>query len=159
MLLAHNVPVSNSREQALDLIERTMVGLRRSMSRRSFSRQLDRAVGEAVSVSHALVIDALENRKGTDIDVGGVAMELGIDPSRASRMVAHAIRAGYVRRYPSQLDGRRSSLQLTESGQAVASAARVVRISAFGQAVAKWTEEECEVFAALLARFSEALIP
>jgi DNA-binding MarR family transcriptional regulator len=60
------------------------------MSRRSFSRQLDLAVGAGVSVSHALVIDALVDRPGADTNVGDVAVELGIDPSRASRMVAAA---------------------------------------------------------------------
>jgi DNA-binding MarR family transcriptional regulator len=150
--------IEQSRDQALDLIERTMVALRRSMSRRSLSRQLDLAVGDGVSVSHALVIDALVDRAGTDINVGDVAVELGIDPSRASRMVAAAVKAGYVRRHASQQDGRRSSLQLTETGHAVASAAKAVRINAFADATACWSEAECATFAELLARLSGALL-
>ena len=46
-----------------------------------------------------------------------VAEYFAVDPSGASRMVADALRGGYVRRVASQTDGRRMFLELTDNGR------------------------------------------
>ncbi|WP_408907435.1 MarR family transcriptional regulator [Streptomyces albidoflavus] len=48
--------------------------------------------------------------------VGFFADRLAVDPSRASRIVAEAVKSGFVRRVASQEDGRRSCLDEAERG-------------------------------------------
>ena len=50
-----------------------------------------------------------------------------MDASRGSRIVAEAVKAGYVRRVASQEDGRRIHPELTPAGQAVVDATRRTR--------------------------------
>jgi DNA-binding MarR family transcriptional regulator len=147
-----------SRSTAVDRIEAAMVAIRRSQSRRAITRVLQRLAGPTAEVGHSMVVDALD-RSADDIPppVGAVAERLGIDPSRASRMVASAVKAGFVRRVASQEDGRRVGLELTDQGKALAELARTARRQVFGQAVANWTDDDAEAFARLLARFVDDL--
>ena len=146
----------NTRKMALASVERSMVAIRRSQTRRALSQLLERASGDRVKISHSLVVDALD-RKGepNPPTVGEVAVRLGVDPSRASRMVADAVTAGYVRRVALQVDGRSVGLELTDKGRVLAETARRVRTAVFRQAMRDWPEKECETFARLLARFIE----
>src|SRR5689334_1994081 len=78
------------------------------------------ALSQPVDLEHVAVVDAIEEGSelpGHEVTVGDVAERLGIDPSRASRVVTAAIKAGYVRRLASQDDGRRICLELTPDGQ------------------------------------------
>jgi len=86
--------------------------------------------------------------------VGLVAERLGIDPSRASRMVATAIDAGYVERVASQSDGRRITLRLTESGHAFEDAMQRFRQAQFARAMVDWSDREREQFGRLLLKFT-----
>jgi DNA-binding MarR family transcriptional regulator len=76
-----------------------------------------------------------------------------VDPSRASRLVQAAIKAGYVRRVASQADGRRVNLELTEAGRALSDELHRFRRRAFAAVMAGWTPEERTTFARLLTRF------
>src|SRR3954470_9874810 len=53
-----------------------------------------------------------------EVTVGTVAERMGIDPSRASRLVADVVEAGYIRRVASQQDSRRIVLEPTDKGVA-----------------------------------------
>ncbi|HEX2034157.1 MAG TPA: MarR family winged helix-turn-helix transcriptional regulator [Chloroflexota bacterium] len=137
-----------------------MVRLRRSQTRRTLSRL---AGGEGVETAAAALfgmVDAVEEGPewpGQEITVGVVAERLGSDPSRASRLVAAAIRAGYVSRVASQADGRRIRLELTEAGRALAARTHRFRQQIFARAMHDWPESERAAFARLLTRFSDSL--
>jgi DNA-binding MarR family transcriptional regulator len=133
-----------------------MVHIRRSQSRRVFGRVLERELGRPLHLSHAFVVDALEEageHPGDEPTVGILAARLGVDPSRASRMVAGAIQAGYVRRAASQHDGRRICLELTDSGREYAQVARRSRTAVFTRLVEGWPDRDCAALARLLTRF------
>lgn len=106
-----------------------MVEIARDLGRRDLGRQVERALGRAVDGSHLLVVDAIhEGREGIEPPtVGSVARLLGMHPSRGSRTVQSAIRAGLVVRAVSQRDGRKSSVELTAKGRGVAGAIRRAR--------------------------------
>ncbi|ADO74592.1 MarR family winged helix-turn-helix transcriptional regulator [Stigmatella aurantiaca] len=136
-----------------------MVRLRRSFTRRAISRQLEQELGEAVATSRAFVTDALDQGPSGQegVTVGEVAERLGIDPSRASRMVTEAIEAGDVVRVVSQLDGRRTCLELTPQGRALADAAGQHRRHFFAAVMAEWRAADREEFARLLDQFVTSL--
>jgi DNA-binding MarR family transcriptional regulator len=143
-------------DAALVAIERAFVRLRRAMSRRNLGVRMVRELGGGVDLSHLGVVDAVEqgpDAAGGAVTVGMVAERLGIDPSRASRVVAGAIQAGYVMRVASQADGRRVGLELTDAGRALAHAAHRLRRRAFDEAMEGWTDDERRDFARLLTRF------
>lgn len=147
------------RQAALAKIEQAMVRIRRSQTRRAIGRLMKRETGRSLDASHAFVIDALEEASAEDNQeptVGDVAERLGVDPSRASRMVASAVKAGYVKRIASQGDGRKTLLCLTSEGLACAREARDFRIAHFGRLVDNWTDRDCREFSRLLSRFTES---
>lgn len=144
-------------DDALAAIERAVVRMRRAMTRRNLGARMVRELGSDVDLSHLGVVDAVE--EGPDasggVTVGMVGERLGIDPSRASRVVTSAIQAGYVERVASQADGRRVELRLTDAGCALAESAHRIRRRTFGEAMDGWTDAERRDFARLLTRFVE----
>src|SRR5687768_7203128 len=96
-------------DEALAAVERAFVRLRRDMTRRNLGARMVRELGGDVDLSHLGVVDAVEEGPGAAdgmVTVGMVGERLGIDPSRASRVVTSALQAGYVERVASQADGR-----------------------------------------------------
>lgn len=145
-------------DEALAAIERAFVRMRRAMSRRNLGARMVRELGGGVELSHLGVVDAVEEGPDADggaVTVGMVAERLGIDPSRASRVVASAIQAGHVERVASQADGRRVGLRLTDAGRALAQSAHHLRQRAFAEAMEGWSDADKRDFARLLSRFVE----
>ena len=109
-------------------------------------------------MAHSLVVDALDEARaslGKEPSVGMMAEYLGVDPSRASRMVTGALRGGYVRRVASQADGRRMSLELTGAGRTLLRTASRFRRHFFSKKMANWPDHDCVEFARLLTKFTE----
>ena len=143
-------------EDPLDSVERSMVRLRRGMSRQRLGKAAIRDHNLPVDVQVLHVVDVVDegpDRPGEEMSVGLVAARLGVDASRGSRIVAEAVKSGYVRRVASQEDGRRIHLELTDAGRRVVEATRRTRQEHFAKAMADWTDEERAEFARLLARF------
>jgi DNA-binding MarR family transcriptional regulator len=147
-----------------------MVRIRRSMTRRTLARLATRDTGQALDPGLTDVLDAVAEGPGVpdqaepvhdasihDVSVGLVATRLGIDPSRASRQVAAAIRAGYLRRVASQADGRRIHLELTELAEDIAEAAHRSRQRLYAELMRDWSATDRATFAGLLGRFTDAL--
>lgn len=160
-------PSDSAPEDALDAeagavadVESAMVRLRRSMTRHTIGRRMARDLEVPFDMALIGVVDAVAQgteESGAEVTVGEVGERLGIDPSRASRVVSAAIEGGYVRRMASQADGRRSVLELTDAGHALVASARRTRQRFFDEAMRGWTEEERRTFARLLGRFVDAL--
>jgi DNA-binding MarR family transcriptional regulator len=144
---------------ALAAIEWSMNRIRRSQTRHSLGRRAADERGEPFDLTHVLVVDALEEGPGDEpgVTVGTVGERLGIDPSRASRVVAAAVAAGYVRRVASQADGRRIHLELTDAGRELAGEVHRFRRAAFARATEGWSAAERDDLARLLGRFVEGL--
>jgi DNA-binding MarR family transcriptional regulator len=148
------------RTEALIQIDRAMVRIRRSQARRTIGRLMRHRLGPTFNMAHGLVADALDELSGIggeQPNVGAVAGALGIDPSRASRMVAGAVRTGYVKRVASQADGRSTCLELTDAGRQLLRNVRRFRTDFFSKLMATWSDVDCSEFARLLTRFTEAL--
>jgi DNA-binding MarR family transcriptional regulator len=81
--------------------------------------------------------------------IATVAERLGIDPSRASRVVSEMVERGFARRAVSQADARRTIIELTERGRA-----RAYKFLVMGDFFSGWSAEDLAVFVPLLQRFA-----
>ncbi|BCB76897.1 MarR family winged helix-turn-helix transcriptional regulator [Phytohabitans flavus] len=150
-------------DEDVKAVERAMVAIRRSQTRRALTRLAegrdDADRGDAVSSPAVDVLDAIEaaEQAGTPATVSSVAATLNVDQPRASKLVAAAVEAGLVRREADQADGRRASLVRTEQGNALFEELHRFRRSIFAMAMSDWTDAERAAFARLLTRFVESL--
>lgn len=135
---------------------------RRRAMRRLPERRAIEALGLDLDVARLDVLTAIlapggEFECGTDEEtmVATVAARLGIDPSRASRLVSELIASGHARRAVSQRDARRTIVELTDLGRSVVTEVRAVKIAMLGRFLDDWTAEELEAFVPLLERFSK----
>ena len=146
-------------DDAVAQIERALVAIRRSQRRRPLGGPalagIDEALGEPLSLGVLGVIDAVQDLPADgEVTVGLVAERLGLDPSRASRLVAEAVDRQLVDRLPSTLDGRRIRLELTDQGQQVFAQVQTVRRTYVAERLADWSAQERRTFARLLHRFT-----
>ncbi|MEO3784045.1 MarR family transcriptional regulator [Actinocorallia sp. B10E7] len=142
----------------LDAVESAMIRIRRRQSRRSLARTVLQSLDVPMDLNTLTVIDAIdEARDPQDVTVGFVADRLAVDPSRASRIVAEAVKAGFVRRVASQEDGRRSCLELTPAGRLAIDTAHRTRQTFYAGLLEDWSPEDRKEFARLLTRFARAL--
>jgi DNA-binding MarR family transcriptional regulator len=110
---------------------------------------------DAVRVGHVLVLEAIDASatKGSAA-IGDVAVELGLDRSNASRMLAAAVAAGLVTKTVSAADARRTELRATASGCELLASARAWQRETFTQLVADWPVEDARQFAGYLERLA-----
>lgn len=106
-------------------------------------------------MSRNQVINVVDEAAG-EMTVGGIAEQLTIDPSVASRMVTDCIDAGYLVRKASQRDGRRTALELTREGIALRDRFRSQHRQAFVQITRDWPEHKRLQFARLLIEYADA---
>jgi DNA-binding MarR family transcriptional regulator len=148
------------RTEALAAIERAMVRIRRSVTRRAIGRAMAQELSETLDPSMLLVLDAVEAHDSDaagELTVGRLAAQLGVDQSRASRMVQSAIKAGYLQRVASQIDGRSMRIELTAAARSIAERARRFRTAYFARLVSDWPDRDCHELARLLTAFTAAL--
>ena len=111
--------------------------------------------GDAAQVGHVLVLEAIDAAlAGGSAAIGDVAVELGLDRSNASRMLAAAVAAGLVVKTVSPRDARRTELTATASGRALLEAARAWQQETFAQLVAGWPAQDARRFAGYLHRLA-----
>lgn len=149
--------LSSGAAEALASIDAVMHRIRRSIQRRDFGRRLMAEVDPTLDVSHLDTVSAIAHKGDEplqEVTVGLIAERLGIDPSRASRVVADVVERGYARRVASQLDARRICLELTSRGKRFVEAVRVNKLQIFAGSLMTWDESELIMFAGLLDRFS-----
>src|SRR5690606_38156745 len=87
--------------------------------------------------------------------IATVAERLGVDPSRASRVVSEMVSAGFAERAVSQTDARRTIIRLTAAGAEVVDAGRTGKFLLLGEFLADWDEDDLSRFITLFTRFSE----
>jgi DNA-binding MarR family transcriptional regulator len=158
-MAASQMPTGQA-DSILIKIETALFHIRRVWAKPEIMRKLREQgpSGHPVQMSSLFVVHAVAQLSGigSDVAVGAVAEQLDIDPSTASRLVGHAIDAGFVARRPSPRDARRANLQLTAVGQRLKAVADRFRRAYLAELLADWTEAERAEFARLLTRFTDA---
>ena len=156
--LAREAGLGPDAAAAVATVDAVMGRIRRSMMKREFGKMIIERLNAPLDVAHMDVIGILggmhEDVGDDEITVGFVAEKLGIDPSRASRLVAEVVDRGFAKRVASQADARRICLALTAKGKAFVEKVRETKWRVFANALGEWEEGELVVFARLLERFS-----
>jgi DNA-binding MarR family transcriptional regulator len=149
--------MTSKRREALLQIDRAMLRLRSTQTNRRVRVLMERRLGGGFNRSHSLIVDAVGESMdaGGELSIGKVAERLGIDPTRASRMVRAAVTAGYVERTACEDDARRICLRLNDSGRELLQQIRSARIEAFTSVIAAWPDADCSELARLLTKFAE----
>jgi DNA-binding MarR family transcriptional regulator len=131
----------------------------RFWSRRWAAGAAKDGTGDVAHVSHVLVLEAIDSAstEGT-VAIADVAVELGLDRSNASRMLADAVAAGLVKKTVSADDARRTELEMTAHGQSLLAAARAWQQETFASLVADWPREDACRFASYLVRLASGPI-
>ncbi|WP_245663451.1 MarR family winged helix-turn-helix transcriptional regulator [Nocardia inohanensis] len=139
-------------DNAIEAIERAMVAVRRNQTRRALNRIGSKSGGPAVDPTVFAVLDAVEARTD-EATVSDIAIALGVDQPRASRLVAKAVADGLLERRADQADARRVLLHLTRQARTILEHAHATRQAVFARTTAEWTERDRSEFARLLTRF------
>ena len=147
-------------DTAVTRIERTMLAMRRSQTRRSLMKlALNRPDGQPIDSTTFDVCDLVDAAReaGEPVGVREIALGLNVDQPRASKLVSAAVTAGYLRREADQSDGRRALLAVTETGHATLDRAHAFRRDIVARATADWTAADRAAFADLFDRFVRAV--
>jgi len=126
--------------------------LRRS-ARAGLYRELTAGLDPAVNEATYPVISGLA-RTGP-ATAAGLAAEIGVDRSVASRHATRLERAGLLRREPDPSDRRGTLLTLTPEGEKLIAAMRGRLAGAIDRYLATWPPGEAAAFAGALRRFTE----
>ena len=147
--------------EAIVQIDAVMTRIRKGMMRRESATAILAELDPGLDLQKLDVMSAVmhwhpENDADAtrEVTVGTVAERMGIDPSRASRLVAEVVEAGYIRRVASQQDSRRIVIEPTDKGVAFGEEFRVRKTALLTAGLDGWTEDELVTFARLVERFS-----
>ncbi|WP_309712564.1 MarR family transcriptional regulator [Pseudolysinimonas sp.] len=131
-------------------IEAALAQIRRGQQ----SGRLGRTAGaDAATGALFRALDALEF---DPLSVTELALRVGVDQPRASRLAAGAVSRGLAVRLPDAADSRRSLLRLTPAGREFIARAHATRRDAVSTALAGFDADEASTFASLLERFLAA---
>jgi DNA-binding MarR family transcriptional regulator len=124
------------------------------------ARQAQQGAGDtgdsAAQVGHVQVLEAIDAAAaGAPVAaIADVAVQLGLDRSNASRMLASAVAAGLVTKAVHPGDARRAELGITPAGQALLAAARGWQDQVFARLVADWPAADARRLAGYLQRLA-----
>jgi DNA-binding MarR family transcriptional regulator len=149
------------RNDRLESIRRSLVELRRMFQRKELSRLWADASGRTAAPDYTelRLLDAIHACGESGATIGDVALRLGIDPSRASRQVASAVRRGLLARHADTIDARRVLLSVTPRGARMQAMGGELTRARIATALAGWTKDERARFEVLLDRFVRDIVP
>ncbi|MFH8383888.1 MarR family winged helix-turn-helix transcriptional regulator [Kitasatospora sp. NPDC018058] len=143
---------SPQQQEAVAAVERAMVAIRRSQTRRSLGRIAPPDGARAIDPTLFGVLDAVEAHDGP-CAVTDVAAALGVDQPRASRLVLRTVEEGWLERGSDPRDARRTLLALTPAGREQLDRAHHFRREVFARAMADWPDADRTEFARLITAF------
>lgn len=158
--LLRKAGIDASTADAVIAIDALMQHWRRRAMKRELGHKalLDLRIG--IDLQQLDVLSAIEapadefgEMAGGETMVASVAERLGIDPSRASRVVSEMVDLGYARRAVSQADARRTIIELTDAGRTIVEAVRAYKFLILGDFLGSWSPEDLASFVPLLRRF------
>lgn len=104
----------------------------------------------------ARITHGLDRPRPGEATVGALAQDMGIDPSRASRLAGQLTTKGYLRRDVAQSDARKAILVPTPRARALMAAFRDRKWDHYEQTFADWSDEDLVTFGRLLGRYLDA---
>jgi DNA-binding MarR family transcriptional regulator len=142
-------------------IRLALVELRRLFQRKELAALWAEAFGRASRLDYTelRLLDAIRVASLHGATVGDVAQLLGIDPSRASRQVATAVKKGLLRRRAEQTDARKVMLEVTARGAQLQAKGSALTRARIALALRGWPASDRAAFARLFGRFAAGMAP
>jgi DNA-binding MarR family transcriptional regulator len=157
--LARSKGLSQTAADAVASIDASMATIRRNVMRREFGKRILAHLKTDLEIGHMDTIGAIGHADlqspAEEVTVGLVAERLGLDPSRASRLVSDVVDKGYARRVASQSDARRICLEPTPKGRRFLEQIRETKWRAFAHSLSQWSEDDLVTFARLFERYTD----
>jgi DNA-binding MarR family transcriptional regulator len=144
-----------AREDSIDELEAAFALMARKGGLPRLHERLTAATGLTLDHSSTQLIRRLAD--AGPIRLSEVALQMGLDLSTVSRLVAHLEAMGLVERRTDDLDRRASLLSLSSSGRLVSAKICEGRRDLFTQILSEWDERDVRRFAALVTRFAHDL--
>lgn len=137
-----------------------LVGLRRLFQRRTLTELWAAELGRGADVDYTelRLLDAVRVAGRGQATVGEVSRLLGVDPSRASRLVAAAVRSGLLARRATADDGRKVVLEVTARGSKLQARGSELTRDRIALALRPWTAADRSRFARLLGTFVSGML-
>jgi DNA-binding MarR family transcriptional regulator len=144
----------------MESIRTSLVALRRLFQRKELTELWAAAFGARTRLDYGelRLLDAVREAGPGLATVGEVSRRLGLDPSRASRQVAAAVRKGLLWRRAEQTDGRKVALEITPRGAKLQERGSELTRARIGLALSGWTQADRQRFAALFGTFTEGML-
>ncbi|TQF06146.1 MarR family transcriptional regulator [Kitasatospora acidiphila] len=142
----------SEQDEAVAAVERAMVAIRRSQTRRSLARQSPPEGERPIDPTLFGVLDVIEGCARA-CSVTDVAVSLAVDQPRASRLVQRAVADGLVDREVDPADARRTLLTLSGEGQRQLDLVHRRRRQVFARAMEDWPDADRVAFARLITAF------
>lgn len=159
--LLRKAGIDDATVEAVISLDALMQNWRRRAMRRELGHKALAALKVGIDLAQFDVLVAIEAPVAQFGDSAGetmvatVAERLGIDPSRASRLVSEMVEAGYARRAVSQADARRTIIELTTAGGAIIEAVRAYKFLVLGDFLGGWDKGEVARFLPLMRKFGQ----
>lgn len=133
-----------------------MRGEVRDLLMRTMEDPLDPATFHGLTAV-ARIATGMGRARPEDPTIGHVAEEMGVDPSRASRIVTDLVTRQFVERAVVQADARKTILRLTPQGIATLHRIRDTKWTMMAEVFDGWTPAEIASFSTLFRRYSQAV--
>lgn len=144
----------------VELLDRTLLRMRRLLIRPDISTVPLPALDRAVDLSKVMACFAIEDFEAAgarSVTVKDVAAALILEHSTASRLLAEAEAEGLVQRGSDTVDRRRTTVTLTDAGRAVVRESIVIRTWALEHLLEAWDPADVSALAGLMERFCATL--
>lgn len=138
-------------ENSLEAIELELAILYRRITSITTHKKID-----ILDRSAYLLLHQISSHGSVGVKV--LADEIGLDISTVSRQAAALEHKGYIYRIQDPLDGRASSLQITELGASELKESKQARLVKVARVMENWSAEERKVFGHLLRKFNRSAI-
>ena len=150
----------NARDRDVETIRRSLVGLRRVFQRKDLVGLWESAFGRRSKMDYTelKLLDAVRVSAEGGATVGEVSKLLGVDPSRASRLVARAVAKGLLARRASQGDARKVVLEVTAAGAKLQERGSDLTRARIELAVKAWPPRRRAEFSKLFGEFVAGML-
>lgn len=144
------------RLQVLDGLDRTMLRLRRLMTRMPTTSLPIGGLNRSVDLAKVVACEAIGElgADGDAVTVKDVANALGLDQSTLSRLLGEAEAEGLVERSPHPDDRRRVIVTLTPTGVLAVDGAARARTCLLGFLLESFTDDDLQLLASLMDRLA-----
>jgi DNA-binding MarR family transcriptional regulator len=144
----------------VEKIRLAMVALRRLFQRKSLAQDWESAFGRRSQLDYTelRLLDAVRVARPGEATVGEVSRLLGVDASRASRLVTRAIEKGLLARALPKGDARKVLLRVTARGAKLQQRGSDLTRARIELAVKSWPKADRKRFAKQLGAFVSGMV-